>query len=614
MQQLGADDPRWIGGYRLLGRLGEGGMGRVYLARSERGRTVAVKLVRSELASRSDFRERFAQEVAAAQRVGGRWTAPVLDADTAAANPWFATGYIGGPSLEAVVEHDHGPLPERSVLHLADGLAHALEDIHTAGLVHRDLKPANVLITVDGPRVIDFGIARSMETLAGGALTATGAVIGSPGFMSPEQVRGERVTAASDIFCLGSVLAFAATGRQPFGSIDSGMHALMYRIAEAEPDLTGLPERLHALVSGCLAKDPAERLTLAEVSRLTGQGLAEGRSPGDAPDAEPWLPGGLLARLGREALQLLDVESPQAPAPPASERSHRSAALPDPRVPGPRPVTPVPQLSEPVPPPPGLSAASMLPPHNAPYGPAPLSPGGPYGGPGFRLPTGRWTSPRGLAVAASAVMGGLLLYVVLDLLLNCWLATAFAERGGFGPSTAVEARRVKLEHLAPIGSLLGLATVLLWVLWFYRVRQNAEAFASEPQRFSRGWAVGAWFTPVAQLYLPKQIANDIWSASLLPDRPPVLSRTLLNSWWGLFCAMFVMGFINVGLEDEAEGGGYASQARAIVADIAFDLLTLPAGVLAILVVLRLTKAQELRAAWQNLSPARPYAGPVYGPR
>ncbi|MGW6454757.1 serine/threonine-protein kinase, partial [Streptomyces sp. NPDC055078] len=254
MDQLVSGDPLHIGAYRLLARLGAGGMGQVYLARSDRGRTVAVKLVRPELAERDEFRDRFRQEVHAARRVGGEWTAPVLDADTEAPVPWVATGYVAGPSLHDMISA--GPLPERSVRILGSGLAHALRDIHAAGLIHRDLKPSNILITIDGPRVIDFGIARALETTADGGLTRTGSVIGSPGFMAPEQVRGTRVTTACDIFCLGSVLAYAATGRLPFGSADSGAHATMFRIAEEEPELTGLPDGLADLVRDCLRKEP----------------------------------------------------------------------------------------------------------------------------------------------------------------------------------------------------------------------------------------------------------------------------------------------------------------------------------------------------------------------
>ncbi|MFC9429451.1 serine/threonine-protein kinase [Streptomyces sp. NPDC056987] len=306
MERLVAGDPAQIGAYRLLARLGAGGMGQVYLARSDRGRTVAVKLIRRELAEQEQFRGRFRQEVAAARRVGGTWTAPVLDADTEADVPWLATGYVAGPSLQTVVSGRHGPLPERSVRILASGLAHALQDIHAAGLIHRDLKPSNVLVTIEGPRVIDFGIARALETAADEGLTRTGSLVGSPGFMAPEQVRGDRVTAACDVFCLGSVLAYAMTGRLPFGGADTGMHALMFRIAQEEPDLSGLPEGLLELVRDCLRKNPAERPTTREVLARVG-GTAD---PGAGPGGEPWLPGGLLAQLGQHAVSLLDHEDP----------------------------------------------------------------------------------------------------------------------------------------------------------------------------------------------------------------------------------------------------------------------------------------------------------------
>ncbi|MFI1970101.1 serine/threonine protein kinase [Streptomyces cinnamoneus] len=356
MEGLSPEDPRTLGAYRLLGRLGAGGMGRVYLARSDRGRTVAVKLVQPELACQEEFRRRFRQEVQAARRVGGEWTAPVLDADTEADVPWVATGYIAGPSLRQVVDHDFGPLPERSVRILGAGLARALTAVHAAGIVHRDLKPSNVLITLDGPRVIDFGIARALETVTDGGLTRTGAAVGSPGFMSPEQVRGAQVTPASDVFCLGSVLAYAATGRMPFGTADSGVHALMYRIAQEEPDLDGVPAPLRPLISEFLAKDPAERPTPEQVLEQTGvEDLL-----GDLRTAEPWLPGGLVAQLGRHAVRLLNVEEPAgAPAPPIS------AAEPPTRV-------EPPVAARPADPPTVTTPAQPLPPQvpgpHAPYG------------------------------------------------------------------------------------------------------------------------------------------------------------------------------------------------------------------------------------------------------
>ncbi|MFI1783414.1 serine/threonine-protein kinase [Streptomyces rubiginosohelvolus] len=317
MDKLGPDDPHRIGAYRLLGRLGEGGMGQVFLARSDRGRTVALKLVRRELAERPEFRARFRQEVHAAHRVGGAWTAPVLDSDTEAPVPWVATGYVAGPSLQRIVSGRpgapvtasgaYGPLPARSVRFLGSGLAHALQHIHGAGLIHRDLKPSNVLMTIDGPRVIDFGIARALESVADGDLTRTGVLVGSPGFMAPEQVRGERVTTACDVFCLGSVLAYAASGRLPFGTPESGgVHALMFRIAQEDPDLTGVPEELAGVVRDCLAKDPAARPGTGEILARLGEADAD----------EPWLPATLLAQLGRQAVGLLDAEDPEEPGKP----------------------------------------------------------------------------------------------------------------------------------------------------------------------------------------------------------------------------------------------------------------------------------------------------------
>ncbi|MEW1692530.1 protein kinase [Streptomyces sp. NPDC091265] len=316
MEKLGSADPQRIGAYRLLGRLGAGGMGQVYLARSDRGRTVAIKLVREELAEQQEFRDRFRQEVQAARQVGSTWTAPVLDADTEAAVPWVATGYVAGPSLQTTVTGRastsagpapgaYGPLPERSVHILGAGLAHALRAIHAAGVIHRDLKPSNILLTIDGPRVIDFGIARALDTVTDGGLTRTGALVGSPGFMSPEQVRGERVTTACDVFCLGSVLAYASTGRLPFGAAASGVHALLFRIAQEDPDLTGVPVDLVELIQDCLRKDPEARPTTDEIlDRLS-----------EDHTAEPWLPGALIAQLGRHAVELLDSEDPEDAVP-----------------------------------------------------------------------------------------------------------------------------------------------------------------------------------------------------------------------------------------------------------------------------------------------------------
>lgn len=213
MQPLGVDEPTVVGPYRLLGRLGSGGMGRVYLGRSAGGRTVAVKIVHPHFALDEEFRARFRREVEAARRVGGAWTAPVLDADPEAPVPWVATGYAAGPSVAAAVA-DTGPLPVPSVRVLGAGLAEALGAVHVLGLVHRDVKPSNVLLTLDGPLLIDFGIARATDGTA--SLTSTGVSVGSPGYMSPEQILGKAVTGAADVFSLGAVLVYAATGESPF--------------------------------------------------------------------------------------------------------------------------------------------------------------------------------------------------------------------------------------------------------------------------------------------------------------------------------------------------------------------------------------------------------------
>ncbi|MEU9093978.1 serine/threonine-protein kinase [Streptomyces sp. NPDC048428] len=301
IKPLAATDPVRIGPYLLLGRLGAGGMGRVYLARSEGGRTVAVKVVHPEHVADPQFRARFRREVDAARRVGERYTAPVLDAAPDAEYPWVATGYVPGLSLEQVVR-GHGALPPESVLALADGLLRALEDIHSAGIVHRDLKPSNVMLTVEGPKVIDFGIARAAETSVDSLLTSTGMVIGSPGFMAPEQIRGESAGPKSDVFTLGCVLTYAATGTLPFGNGVSNQHAVMYHIVEAEPEIDQVrDEGLRTLITRLLDKSVAERPSVATLLAERG---------GEAPAAgASWLPAGVVGHLARQSARLLDAEA-----------------------------------------------------------------------------------------------------------------------------------------------------------------------------------------------------------------------------------------------------------------------------------------------------------------
>ncbi|MEU6349828.1 serine/threonine-protein kinase [Streptomyces sp. NPDC047072] len=298
MQPLGVDEPGAVGPYRLLGRLGSGGMGRVYLGRSAGGRTVAVKIVHPHFALDEEFRARFRREVDAARRVGGAWTAPVLDADPEAAVPWVATGYAAGPSLSAAVA-DGGPLPGHSVRALGAGLAEALAAVHDLGLVHRDVKPSNVLLTLDGPLLIDFGIARATDGTA--SLTSTGVSIGSPGYMSPEQILGKGATGAADVFSLGAVLVFAATGQPPFPGDSSA--ALLYKVVHEEPEFGALDGDVREIAAACLAKSPQERPTPGEVARrLAPEGAARLVTGG-------WLPGALVEQVSRSAVHLLNLET-----------------------------------------------------------------------------------------------------------------------------------------------------------------------------------------------------------------------------------------------------------------------------------------------------------------
>lgn len=266
MQPLRTEDPRRIGEYTVVTRLGAGAMGTVFLARSPGGRRVAIKVVRAELADQPTFRERFRQEVAAMRRVGGFWTAAVVDADPDQAAPWVATDYVPGPTLQEYVEA-HGPLPVAMARTLVAGLAEALRAIHGAGLVHRDLKPSNVLLAADGPRVIDFGIAKA----AGSAgLTSTGMVIGTPAYLAPAQIEGRPATSASDVFALGAVVTFATTGAGPFGGGDAA--GLLYRVVHTAPELDRVPAELRPLVSRCLVRAEGDRPTpdqlLAEIGEF----------------------------------------------------------------------------------------------------------------------------------------------------------------------------------------------------------------------------------------------------------------------------------------------------------------------------------------------------------
>ncbi|WP_398948346.1 protein kinase domain-containing protein [Streptomyces sp. ID38640] len=278
-----AADPRAAGPYRLIGRLGAGGMGRVFLGESGTGRRVAVKLVREDLAATPGFRDRFRREAKLAMRAGGFWTAPVVDADPDAVMPWIASQYVDGPSLAERVTQQ-GPLDEGEARRLGSGLAEALASFHRGGLVHRDLKPSNVLLLDDGPRVIDFGISKALDTTGGTDLTKAGTVLGTPGFMSPEQALGQPVGPPSDVFSLGSLLVYAATGAGAFG--DGTSHALLFRVVYEAPDLSAVPDGLRELVQDCLHKSPEDRPTADELlARLADAQRTTVLGPRIAPKA-----------------------------------------------------------------------------------------------------------------------------------------------------------------------------------------------------------------------------------------------------------------------------------------------------------------------------------------
>ncbi|MFH9727812.1 protein kinase [Streptomyces sp. NPDC017254] len=335
MEGLKPTDPRQVGRYRLAGLLGAGGMGRVYLGRSPSGRLVAVKVVRPELADDPGFRRRFAREVAAARKVTGFFTAAVVDADPEGSPPWLATAYVPGMALDRAVAA-HGPWPAASVRALGAGLAEALEAIHEAGLIHRDLKPSNVLIAPDGPRVVDFGISVAAEATV---LTSAGTTVGTPGFMAPEQLTGDPVTPATDIFALGAVLTYAATGTGPFGM--GSAQSLNFRIAYEAPRLDGLPDQGLQIVARCLAKDPRRRPDVNTLIReLVDTAGDVGYTPTElVTDTVAWLPDQVAAAVSATVTAAV-VPAPAAPGPPKKAPARVSPRKP--ARPKPAAVTPVP--------------------------------------------------------------------------------------------------------------------------------------------------------------------------------------------------------------------------------------------------------------------------------
>ncbi|WP_245740270.1 serine/threonine-protein kinase [Nonomuraea maritima] len=338
IEPLRPGDPREVGPYALRGRLGADGLGRLFLGRAHDGRLVAVRVIFPGLADDEGFRRGFAAEVEAARRVCGPFTVPVVDADTSADQPWLATAYVPGPCLRRAVE-THGPLPAGALPVLGAGVAEGLAAIHAHDLVHRDLTPGNVLLSDAGPRLTGFGVARALD-----AVSHTGSrAAAAPAFMPPEQVRGLDVGPPGDVFSLGAVLAFAATGRSPFG--DGPGEAVRFRVVHEDPDLSGLPTDLALLITACLAKNPHHRPTVTDVlDRLTAPPQKPGQEPG-RPAAQETIQG-----AGRRAALEAGQEAPRWPPTSATTviaHPRRAAAqLPSDPTDGPRGSAPVVDVAE----------------------------------------------------------------------------------------------------------------------------------------------------------------------------------------------------------------------------------------------------------------------------
>ncbi|WP_369193298.1 serine/threonine-protein kinase [Streptomyces djakartensis] len=386
---LKADDPTEVGGYRPVAVLGTGGMGKVYLTYTPGGRPIALKVIRSEFGEDPEFRRRFQREVHAAQRVQGLYTAPVIDFDVSGTRPWLATAYVPGPTLAHAVGA-YGALPTHSVLLLAAGVAEALHVIHKAGIVHRDLKPGNVLLAADGPRVIDFGIARAADATA---LTGSGVTVGTPAFMAPEQASTGTVTFATDVFALGQIMAYAAIGTPAYG--DGPSHAVLYRIVHEEPNLDGLPDVLRPLVARCLDRAPDKRPGLTEIIEL-----CHDISPQPLRQGEDWLPD----RVAEAITERQRLPAPARPATPPgyTPTAHVQREPAPPAAPAYAPTQTAPgRVTEP--------GSGAYPPAGP--GPTPQPPTTPSPGP---RAAGKRTMLIAGAVAAVAVVVGLIAVLLPD--------------------------------------------------------------------------------------------------------------------------------------------------------------------------------------------------------
>jgi serine/threonine kinase PknH len=505
LSPLSRRDPTEVGGYRLRGRLGSGGMGVVYLATAPDGRPVAVKVMRPELGDDQEFLTRFRREIAAARRVSGRFTAQVLDANPDTSPPWLVTAYVEGPSLSEAVA-DHGPLPPASVLALLAGMAQALVAIHAAGLVHRDLKPSNVLLAADGPRVIDFGIARARDATS---VTRTGKVAGSPHYMAPEQARGEVVGAPADMWALGALGYFAATGRPPFG--EGTEAALLYRLLHETPNVSGCPPQVAGIIGACLNRDPAARPSPGRIMEW----CQPGRANTTVEYTQGWLPPAVAADVaGRAGPGVTQTPpgagvrgAPAGPAPRPAQFPHTGVPVHGMPATG-MPAAGMPAAGRPAA---GRPAAGMpgagrpMPQTAAPGMPLPSgaglpgtwaqgSGGRPPGpaGPGFTVPApygrGTWQAPPPrrqpsraptIAIIAGAVVLAILVGVALYL-----YGHAHRSDTGYGLSGGN-------HHTTTSGTSASAVNPCLVGTWIVTLQQVTNTINQEPTQFAgdNGWTV-----------------------------------------------------------------------------------------------------------------------------
>lgn len=435
MDPLLPGDPRTVGEFRLRGRLGAGGMGRVYLGYSPAGRAVAVKVVRPELAEDAEFSRRFAREVDAARAVGGMYTTPVVAAGLDDDPPWLATAYVPGPSLEALVKR-HGPLSPEAVWRLAAGVTEALGAVHACELVHRDLKPANVLVAQDGPHLIDFGISRALH---GTSLTQTGMVIGTPGYMSPEQAESGEAGPPSDVFSLGALLAFAATGKEPFGLGSAA--AVLYRVVSGEPDISGVPEPLRGVIAACMAKVPGRR---PDLPTLSGMIAKHGPGLSFASATTAFWPPEVAARVDEWHMQ------------PATGGSAAHSSDGSPGAGAGVKTLPVPEHA--YYPPPAQPAYPPAPARNAPYNPYPPPPAPTWYAP---MPGATWLMRLGAAVTLANVIATLASISQLK-------AAAMAHH----PMSATAARDIA-NGAAGAAVFGGAVSIALW-LWLARAARRGR--------------------------------------------------------------------------------------------------------------------------------------------